>query len=190
MTVQNTTVVAILAGGRAQRMGGIDKCLLPWGQGTLLSNLLSQISLPVVLNASPPHTRFDDYDLPIVADRFAQQLGPLAGIEACLGWAQAQGFERVVTLAGDMPNLPLDFFEKMRADENTQADLLLATDRHGWVQPILGNWSVKLRAPLAQALTQGTRKVRAFTDAQAVQWIPFDYDFININTQADYESVR
>ena len=189
MKDQTNPAVVILAGGGAQRMGGIDKCLLPWGQGTLLSSLLDQISLPVVLSAQPPHERFADFDLPIVADCSTGGLGPLAGIEAGLIWARDQGFERVITLAGDMPMIPASFFDRLLVAAEDQTDIVLAADRQGRVQPVLGAWSVDLIPGLSDALKQGVRKVRAFTDTQRVRVVSFEFEFININTQADYESL-
>ena len=190
MKDQINPAVVVLAGGGAQRMGGIDKCLLPWGRGTLLSNLLEQISLPVLLNAQAPHERFADYDIHVAADKSAGGLGPLAGIEAGLLWARDQGFDSLITLAGDMPTVPADFFDQLLAAADHQTDIVLAADRQGRVQPILGAWSVDLIPGLSDALKQGVRKVRAFTDTQRVRVVHFDFEFININTQADYESFR
>ena len=190
MNDQINPAVVILSGGGAQRMGGMEKCLLPWGQGTLLSNLLDQISLPVLLNAQPPHERFADYGIPVVADYSAGGLGPLAGIEAGLLWAGDQGFDPLITLAGDMPRLPVDFFDRLLAAADDQTDIVLAADHQGQVQPILGAWPVDVVASLSQALKDGVRKVRAFTDTQRVCVVPFEFEFININTQADYESLR
>jgi molybdopterin-guanine dinucleotide biosynthesis protein A len=190
MKDQVNPAVVVLAGGGAQRMGGIDKCLLPWGQGTLLSHLLDQISLPVLLNAQPPHERFADYDIHVVADHSEGGLGPLAGIEAGLLWARDQGFDALITLAGDMPTFPADFFDRLLAAGNNQTDIVLAADHQGQVQPILGAWSVDVLASLSQALKDGVRKVSAFTDTQRVRVVPFEFEFININTQADYESFR
>lgn len=190
MNDQFNAAVVVLAGGGALRMGGIDKCLLCWGQGTLLSSLLSQISLPVVLNAQPPHERFADFKLPVVADYSAGGLGPLAGIEAGILWAREQGFDRVITLAGDMPAIPVNFFDRLLAAADDQTDIVLAADDKGEIQPILGAWSVDVATSLSLALKQGVRKVRAFTDTQRVRVVPFEFEFININTQADYESLR
>ena len=190
MKDQVNPAVVVLAGGGAQRMGGIDKCLLSWGQGTLLSHLLDQISLPVLLNAQPPHERFADYDIHIVADHSEGGLGPLAGIEAGLLWARDRGFDALITLAGDMPTFPADFFDRLLAAGNNQTDIVLAADHQGQVQPILGAWSVDVLASLSQALKDGVRKVSAFTDTQRVRVVPFEFEFININTQADYESFR
>lgn len=190
MSNQHNSGAVILAGGGALRMGGIDKCLLPWGPSTLLSSLLNQISLPVALNAQPPHERFADYDLPILTDVSAGGLGPLAGIETGLLWARAQGFDRLITLAGDMPTLPTNFFDRLLEAADDQTDIVLAADDQGQVQPILGAWSIDVVASLSQALKRGVRKVRAFTDTQRVRVVPFEFEFININTQADYENLR
>ena len=43
----------------------------------------------IVLNANGDPGRFAAFGLPLVADRLAGQMGPLAGIHAGLAWAKA-----------------------------------------------------------------------------------------------------
>jgi len=64
-------VIVIVAGGRATRMGGGDKALVPFGAATLLDHIISRVSLQralVVLNANGDPERLSRFGLPIVAD--------------------------------------------------------------------------------------------------------------------------
>ena len=186
----------ILAGGLATRMGGGDKALLPLGQGTLLSSVVDRLEPQVAgiaLNANGDPARFDG-SLPVIADTIEGFAGPLAGVLAGLDWAAAQGADWIVTAAGDTPFFPCDLVPHlMLAAEGAQAPIALAAtldpERGPMRQPTFGLWSVALREDLRAALTAGTRKVVAFTQAhgagQAV-WpdTPFD-PFFNVNTPED-----
>ena len=83
----------ILAGGRATRMGGGDKALLPLGAGRVLDHVLERLEPQVAgmaLNANGDAARWP-YDLPVLPDTVAGFPGPLAGILAGLDWAAAHG---------------------------------------------------------------------------------------------------
>ena len=169
-------------------MGGIDKCLLPWRGGTILSRLLEQIPLPCALNVAPPIARFSAYPIPMISDLIAGQLGPLAGIHAGLCWARDQGFLRLITLPSDGPELPKHFFERLVFDsDRALGPVVLVRDGCGRVQPILGNWSIELIEPIEQALVEGTRQVRTFTQALGEHCLDFNEPILNINTREDYE---
>jgi len=97
------TAAAILAGGRATRLGGALKPLLVVGgqriidrQLAVLRPLFDQIVL--ITNDPAP---FADLDLPLLPDRQPGK-GPLAGIDAALAHFAALP---VVCLAGDLPFL-------------------------------------------------------------------------------------
>src|SRR3569623_651295 len=98
------TAAAILAGGRATRLGGALKPLLVVGgrrilerQQAVLRPQIDQIDL--VTNDPTP---FAAIDLPLIPDREAGK-GPLAGIDAAL--AHFGPANPVVCLAGDLPFL-------------------------------------------------------------------------------------
>ena len=82
----------VLAGGKSSRMGGGDKALLPLGGRPLLAHVVARLRpqvAEIVLNANDDPGRFAAFGLPLVADRLAGQMGPLAGIHAGLAWAKA-----------------------------------------------------------------------------------------------------
>src|SRR5690242_1878734 len=115
--VSTTRVIGvILAGGKSSRMGGGDKCLLPLSGRPILASVVAglkpQLS-DIVINANGDPTRFEQFDLPVVADSVAGFPGPLAGIHAGLEWVKTNrpGIRHIVTIPGDTPFFPGDLVQ-------------------------------------------------------------------------------
>lgn len=195
----------ILAGGLATRMGGGDKGLLQIGGQSLLTRVRDRLDPQVAglaLNANGDAARFDDLDLPVVADSIEGFAGPLAGVLAGLDWAAEQGADSIVTAAADTPFFPEDLVARLvAASEGQVHPLVLATtprtgeelksggrskvNRH----PTFGLWPVALRDDLRAALNDGLRKVVIWTDQHQGREALFDatpFDpFFNVNTPED-----
>lgn len=108
----------ILAGGRATRMGGGDKGLLPLGEGRLIDHVLERLGGQVsgiALNANGDPARFSDLGLPVIPDTLPDYPGPLAGVLAGLDWAAEAGTETIVTVAADTPFFPRDLVATLDA---------------------------------------------------------------------------
>ena len=191
------TVVAILAGGLARRLGGGDKSLRTVAGRTVLDRLIERLtpqSSRLVLNANTDTGgdpgRFGSLDLPIVPDDLPGNPGPLAGVLAVLDWTAATdpGAASVVTVPGDTPFLPLDLVRRLHDGRRTARFACAASG--GRTHPVIALWDVSLRTELRHALVvEGVRKVGAFTGrhlAVAVEWpaIPVD-PFLNVNTPED-----
>ncbi|MFU8865062.1 MAG: molybdenum cofactor guanylyltransferase MobA [Rhodobacterales bacterium] len=185
----------ILAGGQATRMGGGDKCLLPLGGGeTVLERIVSRIGPQVgclALNANGDPARFATSNLPVLPDTLTDA-GPLAGVLAAMHWAQAQGCDAVVTVAGDTPFFPADLVARLVAERAGQPVVMAATDR---LHPVFALWDISLAPVLAQALDSGTRRVAAFAEAQGAVTVRFPQTealdpFFNINTPDDLAQVQ
>src|SRR5688500_15344816 len=106
-------VGVILAGGRAERMGGGDKCLRQVAGETILARVIARVRPQVealVLNANGDPARFASYGLPVVPDSVPDFAGPLAGVLAGLEWAEAHQphAHYVVTVPSDGPFVPRD----------------------------------------------------------------------------------
>lgn len=181
----------ILAGGRARRMGGGDKALLPLGGRPILAHVIARLSPQVgamALSANADPARFAGYDLPVLADSVPGRPGPLAGILAALDWAAARGAADVVTAASDTPFLPADLVARLRAAE--PPPVLAATagpDGEFSRHPTFGLWPVRLREDLRAALAAGVRRVTDWADRHGagVALFPASDAFFNINTPAD-----
>lgn len=190
----------ILAGGKATRMGGGDKCLKKIGDRTLLDIVIRRLRpqvRDVVLNANGNPDRFAGCDLPVVADTVHGHAGPLAGILAGMTWAHYNAAQctHLLSIAADTP-----FFPKTLSGDLAHvlrergADIAIASsDRR--MHPVFGLWSLDLIKDLEQALVEeDIRKIRFFMNRHtsvtydyAVQ--PFD-PFFNINTPDDIKQAE
>lgn len=180
----------ILAGGQATRMGGIDKGRLELHGQTLIERVIARIAPQVdavVINANGELERFADLGLPVVADSISDYPGPLAGVLAGMDWAAEQGYEWIVSVAADTPDFPADLVQRLRT-ETTPVVLAATPDpqRGRLPQPTFGRWKVSCRDDLRQALQEGVRKIRQWTQAQGESLVLFnENDFFNINTPED-----
>lgn len=169
----------ILAGGRASRMGGADKPLLPLDARPILAHVIDRLAPQVdrlALNANGPAERFAAFGLPVLPDRLPPGVedhpGPLAGILAGLDWAAETGAGVLVTVAGDTPFPPRMLVAVLEATACASGRPLVVAfsiagdaarpQRH----PVFARWPVTLREPLRQALAGGLRRVMDFAEAQ------------------------
>ncbi len=198
----------ILAGGRATRMGGGDKGLLPLGGRPLLAHVIDRIRPQVgglALNANGDPARFAEFCLPVIADSIEGHPGPLAGVLAGLDWAAGQGADSIVTVAADTPFFPTDLVERLQeAARGMEHPLVLATTPRGAGEtlksggggrvnrhPTFGLWPVALRDDLRAALRGGLRKVVLWTDSHDGREALFPAGrvdpFFNVNTPGDLD---
>ena len=181
----------ILAGGRASRLGGIDKSLTEIGRRTVLERIIERIGPQVkstVLNANGDHQRFAATRLPVVADSIQGFAGPLAGIVTGLEWAQEHGSEWMLSIPADTPFLPSDLVARLR-EALTGNDIACAAS-NGRRHPIVALWPVTVIGELRSQLTAGRlRKAEAFVERYRVglaEWSAEPYDpFFNINRPQD-----
>jgi molybdenum cofactor guanylyltransferase len=186
----------ILAGGRATRMGGGDKTLLPLGDKPLLVHVVDRLAPQVdalVLNAHGDPARFAAFGLPVVADSVGGFAGPLAGILAGMDWASGHGHDLLASAAGDTPFFPADLVLRLRAAmeaEGTPLAMAVTPDpeRGRSRHPTFGLWSVTLRDELRAALASGQRKIVEWTIPRGCATAQFDdasFPFFNVNTPED-----
>ena len=177
----------VLAGGRALRLGGVDKCLLPLGAATVLDEVLSRLrpqvaALAISANGDP--ARFAGFALPVLRDDLAGR-GPLGGVLRGLEWAAAEGFEALLTVPGDTPFVPRDLLERLGAAPAWAVNAAA-------VHPLVAIWPVSVRGALGGFL-EGSGRVRAFGQAIGMRDVVFEDDpdpFLNINTPDDLARAR
>ena len=181
----------ILAGGLAKRMGGGDKGLLPLGDGTILSQVISRLSPQVgqiALNANGDPARFAHLGLPVLPDSIEGFAGPLAGVLAGLDLAADQGADSIVTVAADTPFFPPDLVRHLQSTATGMAHPLVLAATPDGRQPTFGLWPTALRDDLRAALKGGLRKVVLWTDKHQGREAMFDgagEPFFNVNTPED-----
>ncbi|WP_028478176.1 NTP transferase domain-containing protein [Nocardia sp. CNY236] len=142
------TVAIVLAGGRASRMGGVDKPGLVVGGRALLDVALSAVESCAQIAVVGPHR-------PELAPEIVQVRevppgsGPVAAIDAGLR-ALGSAAPVVVVLAADLPFLSTwAITELIRHGNESGADAAFAADESGRPQYLIGVWR---RAALAAAL--------------------------------------
>ncbi|WP_127104820.1 molybdenum cofactor guanylyltransferase MobA [Pararhodobacter zhoushanensis] len=185
----------VLAGGRATRMGGGDKALLPFGGRPLLAHVLARVGPQVgavAISANGDPARFAGFGLPVLADPVAGFPGPLAGVLAGMDWAHGLGAEAVLCVAGDTPFLPVDLVARL-SEAGAFALAASASDGRMRQHPTVGLWPVRLREALREALARGENKVGRFAAEHGAVAVPFDAlpdPFFNINTPDDLRAAE
>ena len=185
-------VGVILAGGRAERMGGGDKGLREVGGKPILARVIERVRPQVdalVLNANGDSARFAAFGLPVAPDSIPGFAGPLAGVLAGLDWAAAihPQAHYIVTVPADGPFVPRNLVGHL-ADALATEDAELVTAASGaQTYPVVGLWPVRLRQALHDALTkEGVHKIDAWTRRfrRAIATFPAEPidPFFNANT--------
>jgi molybdopterin-guanine dinucleotide biosynthesis protein A len=199
MEMPQGVIGVVLAGGKSSRMGGGDKALLQLGGRPLLDHVIERLApqvAEIVLNANDEPGRFAAFGLPVVADRLAGHMGPLAGVHAGLAWAEANRPESrfVVTVTADTPFFPTDLVSRLRAATDKVNPTLVVARSGSGVHPVFGLWPVALLPHLEDSLSRGERKALDFVTAHQAKEVTFQHvkiggravdPFFNINRPED-----
>lgn len=188
-------VGVVLAGGRSERMSGIDKSLALLGGRPLVVHVAERLAPQVetvVVNTNADPRAFADLALSVVADRDGSYAGPLAGILAGIDWtiANVPDADAVVTVPVDTPFIPLDLAARLAA-ASADSGLARIASSSGRLHQVVGLWPVVLRDRLARWLADdGSRAVRDWLAACPHTIVDFDVragvdPFFNINTPDD-----
>jgi molybdopterin-guanine dinucleotide biosynthesis protein A len=179
----------ILAGGRAQRMGGIDKGLIPFHGKPLIESSIARLQNQVgsiLINANRNITKYASYGYPIIMDESLDFSGPLAGFTVGLKACQTP---YVLTAPCDSPLLPTDLGAKL-AVEMKRGDFQLVyasskeADGKVWAQPVFCLLRADLQEPLETYLQKGDLKIDRWFKALRCSTVIFDdaQAFANVNT--------
>ena len=203
----------VLAGGRGMRMGGVDKGLQLFQGQPLALQVLQRLAPQVgtlLINANRNAEVYTELAKPplnarIFADALPDYPGPLAGFLAGLTQCHT---EWLLCVPCDTPLLPSDLVAHMvkACDDADDTDIVVA---HGWdsegesfdakaplrAQPVFCLMRASLKVSLSQFITQGGRKIDAWTGqhhcAQALFDRPQDlHAFANANTLAQLHDLE
>ena len=187
----------ILAGGRANRMGGVDKGLQNFnGMALALHTLMrlgTQVS-DVMINANRNLSAYESFGASVWPDPNSDFAGPLSGFLV--------GLERcdtpyLLTVPCDTPRFPLDLANRLAdALEANDAEIAMAagyeTDSQGKrairTQPVFCLLRCELLESLVKFTHGGGRKIDAWTALHKTTVVNFDqptddpYAFANANT--------
>ncbi|MGQ7859306.1 molybdenum cofactor guanylyltransferase MobA [Pseudomonas yamanorum] len=157
--------VLLLAGGRGQRMGGLDKGLLDWhGQPLIahLHRLVRPLTDDLIISCNRNQPQYAAYADQLVGDDSPDFPGPLAGIRAGLAVAQ---HGHLLVLPCDVPQIDARLLAGLRSTAQ-QHPLLPVMVRHGdfW-EPLLCVIPTRLRERFDEAWAAGERSPRRIMQA-------------------------
>lgn len=191
MDARHEVTLGILAGGRAQRLGGCDKAWLQ-RDGQALVQRLAQALAPsvaaVLVSANRDLPRYAAAGLHALPDRTAappgaeRSLGPIAGLDAL---ASVCATPWLLTLPVDLCRLPPALLDMLIA-AGGDGDGAYAEDDDG-VQPLVALYRIaSLRPVLAAALEAGRYAPRALQQRLALACMPLPgLKLGNLNTPQD-----
>lgn len=183
----------VLAGGRAIRMGGVDKGLIELSRRPMIEHVLDRLRpqlSAIVISANRNLDTYRKYGWPVVTDAGNDYLGPLAGMVSGM---EAATTPYVLTVPCDAPRLPDDLLARMHDKLRTEnADIAVAHDGLQAQRAFL-LMSRDLRPRIREYLDQGGRSVERWLERQRVTEVDFSDRpgaFVNVNTPADAVSVH
>ena len=187
----------ILAGGRAQRMGGIDKGLIPFHRKPLIETTIQRLKAqvgPILINANRNITKYAVYGYPVIMDETPDFSGPLAGFLMGLKNCKTP---YLLTTPCDSPLFPEDLATKLASElEQANLDLVYASSKEAdgkvWAQPVFCLMRANLQDSLISFLDKGDLKIDRWFKELKSGTVIFDnaQAFANANTPEELQSLE
>ena len=182
---------AILTGGLARRLGGVDKSALVVGASSILDRQLSLLRAltPHLLIVTSDRSRVQAVDVPVVVDRIGGA-GALGGLYTALVEAPT---EQVLVIGCDMPFLTAPFLRHL-AERGRGTVATVPRDGRGR-HPLCASYDRRTAAHFHARIQAGALRIgEALLDLEVAELgpddlSPFDPDgrlLLNVNTPADY----
>ena len=200
--VKNNITGCILAGGRASRMGGVDKGLQMFRGQTLVQHAIKRLQPQVsqlLINANRNPTDYAMTGLKVIADTELADNGPLSGF---LTGLQHCDTEWVVTVPCDSPFFPLNLVDRLSAAATQQQALIAMAQTprlpdNSWeLQPVFCLMHRSLIHSLKDYLASGQRKISDWAFQQgSVAMCPIaateteQFAFMNVNTLQELQDL-
>jgi molybdenum cofactor guanylyltransferase len=187
------TTGVILAGGRATRMGGRDKGLLPLAGKPMVEWVMAALKpqvADIIINANRNLDAYAAYGYRAVSDKLHGFCGPLAGIASSM---ESASTPYIVTTPCDSPLVPLDLAHRLyQALHANRAEISVAHNGER-LQPVFALLTCTLSNSLLSYLEAGERKIDTWYSRHKLAIVDFSDSadaFININTPAEIQAVE
>jgi molybdopterin-guanine dinucleotide biosynthesis protein A len=190
---QDSITGLILAGGKARRVGGIDKGLVTLKGEPMIKHVIQRLSPQVgeiLINANREIERYQSLGFAVVPDEINNFAGPLAGLHAGMKAAKT---EFILSVPCDSPLLPNDLSPRLiTALKSQNADIAVAKtgEQH---HPVFCLCRTSLAQDLEAYLNAGGRKVDEWQKKHAYVEVSFDDNalaFTNINTAEELSNLE
>lgn len=178
----------ILAGGRAQRMGGEDKGLVLLNGQAMIEYVLASLAPQVqsiAINANRSVEQYQAYGHPVIRDELSDFQGPLAGFASGLKQCST---DYMVTAPCDGPLLCNDYVQRLHQSAVAQgAQISVASDGKR-LQPVYALLHQSLLPSLLDFLARGDRKIDLWYQQEGYAECDFSDRsdiFTNVNSRED-----
>jgi len=191
MANSRTLAAAILAGGQATRLGGVNKGTLPLGDLPIVDRQLEALRAvaSIVFVVGPDSPAWSARGLTVVPDE-QPGMGPLGGIYTAIVRSPC---ERTLVVACDMPFLSADVLGRLASVED--ADLVIPRSARGH-EPLCAIYTraclPDIRARMARGALQAGQLPQGVRIAElGPEMLGMDERvFVNVNTPHDYERAK
>ncbi len=185
MKKYDNTAGLILAGGRAQRMGGQDKGLLQLNNHAMIEYVIAALSTQVatlMINANRNIQAYQQFGHPVIADQLTDFQGPLAGMVSAM---QACQYDYIAIAPCDGPFISTDYVARLHAARSATGSKISVAHDGQRLQPVYALLDTSLSNSLLAYLATGERKIDHWY--QQAGYCEADFAdatelFVNINT--------
>ncbi len=183
----------VLAGGRARRLGGIEKGLLEWRGRPLVAyaiDALRAVADPVLISANRHLGRYAAFGCPVITDAGVDFAGPLAGL---LSGMESATTPYLMTVPCDSPKITGPLLARLVSTMLVQdSDIAVAHDGER-LHPTFMLVKRELRIDLEHFLGSGERKVSLWLARHRLAIADYRESpevFVNINTPEDLADLQ
>jgi molybdopterin-guanine dinucleotide biosynthesis protein A len=187
MSKDGELAAAILAGGRARRMDGVNKGTLVIGRTAIIDRQLEtlrEVAVDIFV-VGRSDGNWTSRGLRVIPDEIPNA-GPLGGIYTAI---VRSPYERTLVVACDMPFLSSALLRELVAVKD--ADLVIP--RHaGRYEPLCAIYSRGCADDIRDRLARGMNEASTLPTGLRVTAIDVDNErfFVNVNTPHDYERAK
>jgi molybdenum cofactor guanylyltransferase len=189
----------ILAGGKATRLGGVDKCTLELGGASLLDRRVASLAplcREILLVGAGDGTRLDAAGrtpVRVVPDAPGTG-GPLAALLAGMGESSTPW---VFATACDMPFIAVDLYRALFSARGGHDLVVPAVS--GWYEPLFAFYAASCLPAVRDAVSRGETRIASFYREVRARFVAEDElreldpelsSFFNVNTPEDLARAR
>lgn len=187
MSKDGGLAAAILAGGRARRMDGVNKGTLVVGRTAIIDRQLATLGdiAGDIFVVGPSHVSWTSRGLRVIPDEIPNA-GPLGGIYTAIVRSPC---DRTLVVACDMPFLSSELLRQLAAVKD--ADLVIPRHARGY-EPLCAIYSRACAGDIRDRLARGLNEASRLPDGLRVTEIDVENErvFVNVNTPHDYERAK
>lgn len=183
-----TISAVILAGGKAQRMGGQDKGLQILGKQSLIQHVINRLQPQIhdiSINTNRNQTEYAKFGFPVFSDELPDFQGPLSGMLTALEKTKS---DFILFTPCDTPFFPTNLLDKLKSVVKNDRTLIAYACDEEREHPVFCLMSVQLKEKLRHYLASGERRLLQFMNENggiSVKFTKKEGNFENFNTLDD-----